>query len=100
MIKKVITTIKYKWDNKMSKKRKTQESKDSYNSISYKVSTRRVNVVLGSLCVVYGVATIFAPTGSIWAIMLGLFLISCPLSIGVLCKRLYEDIKFYVGVCL
>ena len=64
----------------------------------YNPNTNKVNVVIGSLLVVYGGVTILLPTGSIAAIMLGMFLIACPISIRALFHGLWSDVKFYVGI--
>ena len=100
MIKRVVTAIKYKIDSKESKKRKMRENRDSWNNVTYDTKKRIVNIVLGLGCVGYGIVTIHLPTGSIWAISLGITLIACPFSIWQLLKGLYRDIKYYVGVRL
>lgn len=64
----------------------------------YTPNHNKVNVVIGCLLVGYGGVTVLLPTGSIPCIMLGLFLISCPLSLCVLMRRLYKDVTSWVGV--
>lgn len=97
VIKEVIAKLSYKMECKRSKRRIARENRDNHNAYTYTPSKRIVNVVLGVVCVAYGVWTIYLPSGSIWAIGLGLTLISCPLSIWSLIKGLWRDIKFYVG---
>ena len=67
---------------------------------SYTPNKNKTNVVLGGIFVLYGSVTILLPTGSIFSIMLGLFLISCPISLRTLLKGLLGDIKFYMGCWL
>lgn len=78
------------WDEKLMRERMR------YNT--YTPNTNKINVVTGLACVLYGVVTILLPTGSLWAISLGMFLIACPISIKALLKGFWADIKFYVGI--
>lgn len=67
---------------------------------SYKPNRNYINVGLGVVCIVVGVATWYIPFTTIPLCSLGLFLIGCPISIRSLLKRVYRDIKFYLGVLL
>ena len=67
---------------------------------TYKPNSNKVNVCIGGILILYGGITFILPTGSIMAILLGLFLISCPISIKCLLKGVYNDLKFYIGVRL
>lgn len=98
MIKQLIAKIQYKMECVRSGRRKKQENRRMHNTICYDVTGKKLNKVIGLACIVYGAVTIAIPTGSIWAISLGLFLFACPFSIWSLLKRLGSDIKYYVGV--
>ena len=100
MVKKIVTAIK-KWNEKRKNKFINLNEALYISDIqknSYNPNKDLVNVVIGGILILYGGVTFFLPTGSIWAIMLGLFLISCPIGIKTLIRGLWEDIKFYVGV--
>ena len=65
--------------------------------MGYKVNKNRLNMSAGVFMVVLGSVTYPIPCGSIWFILLGLYLYNNPLSIKKILASVYNDIKFYVG---
>lgn len=76
------------------------ERRQEVRNIMYTPRINKVNVCIGSVSVLYGVATIILPTGSIFAISLGVSLFLCPIPINRLVYNIVNDIKFKVGCWL
>lgn len=66
----------------------------------YTPRINKVNVCIGSVSILYGIVTIILPTGSIFAISIGVSLFLCPIPINKLVYSIVNDIKFKVGCWL
>jgi len=71
-----------------------------YGKMAYKTEGKRLNKIVGFISVAVGIVTLPLPTGSIFLILGGMGLYSCPFSIRLLLKHKLEDIKIKLGCLL
>lgn len=84
--------------------RKSIEKRRSFISLTSACSLMRVdrytpgrsmvNMLVGGVCVLYGVVTLCLPTGSIPMILFGSMLVFSPFSLSLVVKQVYNDVKF------